>query len=109
MPLKKFESTNGFEPHPQSALHSWPAKTQYSTANDNPDHPANAKNNGSGDLEVPWLPDDPIKPPNNPTLPTFQDGVEYLDLIEQKLRLARQFILTELENIPDFDNQDNPD
>jgi hypothetical protein len=107
MPPKKSKFTNGFEPHPQSDFHSWPAKIQYSTANDNPDHAANTKNNGFGHLDVPWPPDDPIKPLDNPTLPTFEDGVEYLDLIEQKLSLARQFILTELENIPDFDDQDN--
>jgi hypothetical protein len=111
MPPKKWKFTNGFEPHPQSALHSWPAKTHYSTINLNPDHPANRKDNGFEHLDIsgfPFIPEDPVAPPNNPIPPTFEDAVEYLHLIEQKLSLARQFIITELENMPDDDVQNNP-
>jgi hypothetical protein len=108
MPPKQFKFTDGFKPHPQSVLHSWPAKTQYSTANTNLEHLANSKDNGFKQVDIPTIPDDPVEAPGNPTLPTADDGETYLNLIEQKLSLARQFILTEIDSMPDFDSQDNP-
>ncbi|KAH3947008.1 hypothetical protein HBI56_059210 [Parastagonospora nodorum] len=90
--------SNGFTSHPASTLRTWPTHGPGLTANLDPTLRANLKDNG--------LTQFPLGPPNHtpevyissPEFKSREAENEYLRLLKDKLTLARQFVLIEIEH-----------